>query len=178
MANILLIILHDTNLLPHLLRAWNDIGLPGATILKSAGGHRSHTWLNQVGLGTINHLFETKEVQNRTLIAIVEDEILLEQAIAEAERVVGGFDRPNSGLLVVLPATQVKGLQKVTQKFSQTILPPAVMPNWVALRNTPVEEVVAVLDLEPTIVKADTPLEDIALKNADTSQCSRCMRCN
>ena len=43
-------------------------------------------------------------------------------------------------------------------------MPPAVLPNWVALRNTPVEEVVAVLNLEPTIVKADTPLEDIAQK--------------
>ncbi|MBT4754242.1 MAG: hypothetical protein HON98_00985, partial [Chloroflexi bacterium] len=46
------------------------------------------------------------EVQTRTLIAVIEDENLLNQAIAEAERVVGGFDRPNSGLLFVLPVAR------------------------------------------------------------------------
>ncbi len=34
------------------------------------------------------NLFEAKEVQRRTLIAIIEDDELLAQAIAEAERVV------------------------------------------------------------------------------------------
>jgi CBS domain-containing protein len=62
----------------------------------------------------------------------------------------------------VLPVTQVKGLKKVMKRPSQEVLPPAVLPNWVVLRNTPVEEVVAVMNLQPTIVSLDIPLDEIA----------------
>lgn len=103
-------------------------------------------------------------MRRRTLFAAIEDDELLAQAVAEAERVVGGFERPDSGLLLVLPVTQVKGLKKVKSIQSQEALPPAVLPNWIVLRDTPVEEVVAVLNLEPTIVNVDTPLEDIPQK--------------
>jgi CBS domain-containing protein len=58
--------------------------------------------------------------------------------------------------------TQVKGLQKVMPKPSQESLPPAVFPNWVDLRDKSVEEAVAILNLEPTIVSPDTPLDDVA----------------
>jgi len=161
MTHLLIVILDDLTCMPDLLQAWRTIGVPGTTILESAGAYRVETWLSRVGLGGLDRLFESKEVRRRTLFAAIEDDELLARAVAEAERVVGSFDRPDSGLLLVLPVTQVKGLKKVMKKPSQEILPPAVLPNWVVLRNTPVEEVVAILNLEPTIVNADTPLGDI-----------------
>ena len=108
MTHMLQIILDDINFLPDLLHAWREIGVSGTTIMKSVGGYRTSTWLSKVGLSAIDHLFETKEIQRRTLIAVIEDDELLAQAIAEAERVVGGFDRPNSGVLVVLPVSPNK----------------------------------------------------------------------
>jgi CBS domain-containing protein len=158
----MIVILDDLTGLPDLIQAWRTIGVPGATILESAGAFRVETWLSRVGLGGLDRLFESKEVRRRTLFVAIEDDDLLAQAVAEAERVVGGFDRPDSGLLLVLPVTQVKGLHKVMQKSSQEVLPPAVLPNFGFLRNTPVEEVVAVLNLQPTIVRLDTPLDEIA----------------
>mgnify|MGYP002633019048 FL=1 len=50
MSNLLLVILNDTKILPDLLRVWREIGVPGTTILKSAGGHASRNWHSQVGL--------------------------------------------------------------------------------------------------------------------------------
>jgi hypothetical protein len=91
MSKLLLVILNDISVLPDLLGVWREIGVPGTTILNSAGGHASRNWLSKVGLGAINTLFETKEVQTRTLLAVFDDEELLAQAIAEAERIVGGF---------------------------------------------------------------------------------------
>ena len=164
MTHLLIVILDDLTGLPDLIQAWRKIGVPGATILESAGAFRMESWIKRVGLGNLDRLFEAKEVRRRTLMVAIEDDELLAQAVAEAEQVVGGFDRPDSGLLLVLPVTQVKGLKKVMQKPSQVVLPPAVLPNWVVLRNTPVEEVVAVFNLEPTIINADTPLEDIPQK--------------
>lgn len=164
MTHLLIVILDDLTGLPDLIQAWRKIGVPGATILESAGAFRMESWIKRVGLGNLDRLFEAKEVRRRTLMVAIEDDELLAQAVAEAEQVVGGFDRPDSGLLLVLPVTQVKGLKKVMHKPSQVVLPPAVLPNWVVLRNTPVEEVIAVLNLEPTIISADTPLEDIPKK--------------
>jgi CBS domain-containing protein len=161
MTHLLIVILDDLTCMPDLLQAWRTIGVPGTTILESVGAYRVETWLSRVGLRGIERLFEDKELRRRTLLTAIEDDELLAQAVAEAERVVSGFERPDSGLLLVLPVTHVKGLKKVMQKKSQVVLPPAVLPNWVILRDTPVEEVVAVLNLEPTIVNADTPLEDI-----------------
>ena len=164
MTHLLIIILDDLTCIPDLLRVWRTIGVPGTTILESVGAYRVETWLSRVGLRDIDRLFEDKELRRRTLFAAIEDDELLAQAVAEAERVVGGFERPDSGLLLVLPVTQVKGLKKVKSIQSQEALPPAVLPNWIVLRDTPVEEVVAVLNLEPTIVNVDTPLEDIPQK--------------
>ena len=161
MTHLLIVILDDLTCMPDLLQAWRTIGVPGVTILESAGAYRVETWLSRVGLGGLDRLFDSKEVRRRTLFAAIEDDDLLAQAVAEAEQVVGGFERPDSGLLLVLPVTRVKGLKKVRQKPSQEVLPPAVLPNWVVLRDTPVKEVIAVLNLEPIIVDADTPLEDI-----------------
>jgi len=162
MINLLIIILDDLTRMSDLLEAFRRIGVPGVTILESAGAYRVESWLSRVGFSGLDRLFETHEVRRRTLLAAVESDDLLAQAVAEAERVVGGFDRPDSGLLLVLPVSQVKGLKKVLPKPSEESLPPAVYPNWMALRDKPVEEAVGILDLEPTIVRPDTPLDETA----------------
>ena len=162
MTHLLIIILDDLRYMSDLLQAWRKIGVPGVTILESAGAYRVESWLSRVGFGGLDRLFESHEVRRRTLLAAIEDDDLLAQAIAEAEQVIGGFERPDSGLLLVLPVTQVKGLHKVMAKPAQELLPPAVIPSWVDFREKPVEEAVAILNLEPTIVSPDTPLDEIA----------------
>jgi CBS domain-containing protein len=162
MANLLIIIWDDLTRMSDLLQALRRIGVPGVTILESAGAYRVESWLSRVGFGGLDRLFESHEVRRRTLLAAVESDDLLAQAVAEAERVVGGFDRPDSGLLLVLPVSEVKGLQKVVPKPSEESLPPAVYPNWMALRDKPVEEAGSILNLEPTIVRPETPLNETA----------------
>lgn len=141
MSNLLIVILDNISVLPDLLEVWREIGVPGTTILKSAGGHASRTWLSQVGLGAINNLFENKEVQTRTVLAAVEDEGLLAQAIAEAEQIVNGFDRPNSGVVLVVPLSQAIGVFKTPPEVPQEISPPALRSEWTNLRDTPVDTV-------------------------------------
>ncbi len=162
MIYLLIVILDDLRLMPELLRVWKSIGVPGATILASAGAHRTNTWLSRAGLGAIDRLFETDEVRRRTFLVAIEGDELLAQAIAEAERVVGGFDRPDSGLLLVLPMAEVRGLHKVQPKPRQEELPLAVRPDWVVQRDTPVQVALDILNLEPTLVRLDTPLDEVA----------------
>jgi len=161
MAKLLLIILNDISVLPELLDVWREIGVPGTTILKSAGGHASRTWLSRVGLSAINNLFEAKEVQTRTLIAVFEDEDLLARAIAEAERVTGGFDQPSSGVILVLPVSQAIGVYKTPPRDPQEVSPLPLRSDWNALRDTTIDIVDSLLDFEPTIVSAETSLDDV-----------------
>jgi CBS domain-containing protein len=162
MTYMLQIMLDDIQFLPDLIQVWRDIGVSGTTIMESVGGYRTSTWLSKVGLSSIDRLFQTKEVQRRTLIAVIEDDELLAQAIAEAERVVGGFDRPNSGVLLVWPLAQTKGLYKTKQKPHKDIPPPALRPDWMVLRDTPVEKVDAIMGLAATIVEPESSLNDVA----------------
>ena len=162
MTKLLLIILNDISVLPELLDVWREIGVPGTTILKSAGGHASRNWLSKVGLSAINNLFEAKEVQTRSVIAVFEDEDLLACAIAEAERVVGGFDRPNSGVILVLPVSQAIGLFKANLQSHEEVSPPSLRSGWTVLRDTNIEIVDSLLNLKPTIVSAEATLDDVA----------------
>lgn len=163
MAQLLMVIVDDLKTLPRLLGAWQQAGVPGVTIVPSAGAYRTVTWLSRVGLGALDRLFEAEEVRQRTLLAVIEDDDLLQIAIAEAERVVGDFSQPNTGLLAVIPLILVKGLQKRTRPGSRETLPPAVRPDWIVQRDTPVHVVVAITNLEPTIVQADATLDQVAL---------------
>ena len=162
MIYLLIVILDDLKRMPGLLRAWQEIGLPGATIVQSAGSHRTTTWLTQVGLGALNRLFEADEVSRRTLLVAVEGDDLLEQAIAEAERVMGGFDRPDSGLLLVLPVAHVRGLHKVQPKPHRERLPRALRPGWMVQRDMAVEDAALTLELQPTLVQPETRLGEVA----------------
>ena len=163
MAYLIVLFLDDIDKLPDILDAWHAIGVPGTTILQSTGGHRTRSWLSQVGLGALDRLFDTEQIRRRTLLAAFDDETMKDKAIGEAERVMGGFDRPNSGLLVVLPLLQVIGMQKRSPAASHETLPDAVYPEWYITRQTSVEEVLKILDLKPTIVQSDAPLDQVAV---------------
>jgi len=109
---LLIIILHDADHLPELLKAWRRVGVPGATILPSAGGHDTEKHAGRGGLGQFLNLFDQGKSPQRTVISVIDDPDILEVAIAEADRVVKGFDSPKSGILFTLSLGQVLGLQK------------------------------------------------------------------
>jgi len=168
MAHLLVVILHQTSQLPRLLDAWHAIDVPGITILDSAGGHRTHHWLQQVGLGAISELFSSDDVRGKTLLLVIDDEDLLEQAIIEAEQIIGDFYQPGSGLLFVMPVSRVVGIYRPKPKDEEAGKPP-VTPVREALtgadlnaRETTVTVIHRVLNLEPVIVEANLPLLEVA----------------
>ncbi len=184
---LLVVILHDADRLPNLLKAWGKIGVPGATILPSAGSYMAEHWGKRSGLSGLLSIFDQKILQQRTLLSLIDDPEILEQAIAEAERVVKGFDSPHSGILFTVPIGEALGLQKWGQpsKAAEGI---AERPaedqetsrilqwleedirerygdlsrvDWSQQRSTPVSEIMHILDLNPTVVRVETPLLEV-----------------
>ena len=166
MAQLLVVILNDPLQLPPLLEAWQKVGLPGTTILSSAGAYRSQNWLQKVGLGALGELFEAKETQSKTLLSVIDDDGLLEKAIAITEEVVGDLTIPNRGILFVLPVTQVRG---IIQPLPLPVAPAVTSPPPVALteaemiaRRSLVSLVDKILELKPVIVQTNQPLLEVA----------------
>lgn len=171
MAHLIIVILNDLARLPDLFAAWKRIGVPGVTLVNSVGGYQVDNWLQRLGLGGIGALFAQREAQQRTLISVIDDDELLERAIAEADIVVGGFDRPHSGILFVVPVGRILGLQKwgatPEAQREDAARPEADSKTRDRLldRSAPVSEIVDVLSLEPTIVDAGASLSLIIGEN-------------
>ena len=165
MATLLIVILDDLERLQELMAAWKRVGVPGVTLLQSFGGYRTQDWLHRISLGGIGRLFDQGQIRQRTLLSLIDDEKLLERAISEADEVVGGFDRPHSGILFTIPVGNSLGLQKWDQEKAGVVDSAEKVLNssgQVKLsRNTPVADIVSLLSLEPAVVSVDDPLETV-----------------
>ncbi|MGC8878357.1 MAG: CBS domain-containing protein [Anaerolineae bacterium] len=161
MAHLIVLVLDNMTVLPTLLETWQSVGVPGVTILQSAGAYRTQKWLRRMGLGALDRLFESEETSRRTLLAAVEDDIVLERALAEAERLMGGFAHPESGLLLVLPVSQALGLHKSPKREMDVGAHEAIHGGWLAWHNRSAAEIATLLNLRPVVVQRDTVLDQI-----------------
>ena len=167
MTHLLVVILYKTSQLPDLLEAWHTVNVPGITVLNSAGGYRTRNWLHQAGFGAIGELFSSEDVRSKTLLSVIEDDDLLEQAIIEAERVIGDFYRPGSGLLFVLPVTRAVGIFRPEPEDNAVPVPPKT-PHQEAMteaervtRDTLISAVTRISHSEPVIVKTHQTLMEV-----------------
>jgi len=161
--------------------------VPGSTILPSAGSYVAENWVTRSGLTSFLSLFDQNKLQQRTLLSLIDDLEILEQAIAEADRVVKGFDSPNSGILFTIPIGDVLGLQKWNQLQVEEIIEEndevvseettrlmqwfeedvkerygdESLMDWSKQKNTTIAEILPQLRPIPTIVRVDTPLFDV-----------------
>ncbi len=111
----ILLILDNPDYCKVVLDAWDNAGAYGVTILPSTGlgrVRRSAGLQDDMPLmPSLEEFFKEEESQNRTLITIVQDQPTVDRIIAATEKIVGDLNEPNTGILAVLPVTQVYGLQ-------------------------------------------------------------------
>lgn len=199
MITLLIVILHDLDKLPTLLEAWKKASVPGVTILQSAGGFHAETLVKRGGLSGLLKLFEQGDGQQRLLFCLIDDQEILQIAISEADRVVGGFDRPHSGILFTIPVGEVLGLQKwAKQEDPQEIelddIPETdkgtenlsrwlekeiedqhgrkALKEWKTKRTKNIQAAVNKPALKPIIVHVDTPLDEIVKQFVTNPQIS------
>ncbi|MEW6716946.1 MAG: CBS domain-containing protein [Chloroflexota bacterium] len=187
MVTMLIVILHDLDRFPDLLEAWKQIRVPGVTILQSVGGFQAEASIHRSGLGGLLSLFEQNQSSQRMLFSLIDDPEILELAIAEADRIVKGFDRPHSGILFTIPINRALGLQKWRKReqieeakvrreivdrgevnllkwFEEDVkrlYGSEAITDWTSHRATPVSEIINLLTLKPTCVQMDTPLKEV-----------------
>lgn len=115
MSHMVFLVVDDIEQCPAILDAWEEAGVLGVTILASTGLGR----VRKAGLRddlpllpNIRDLFESEEVQHRTLFSVVEDQAMVDKMVSAVERIIGDLNDPHTGFLFVLPVSQVFGFGK------------------------------------------------------------------
>ncbi len=161
MAQALVVILFKPEQLPTLLKAWDEIGVQGATILRSVGGYRAKTWLDEVGLGALQNLFDNESVRTKTILSVFDNDAQLEQAIVAAEQAIGSFKRENAGILFTLPVGYVEGLRHDTAQAETPPTEPALYTAELVTRQMLIKNVHATID-SPVVVSTNQTLLEVA----------------
>ncbi len=157
---LLVIIIDDLDRLPALLDALREAGVSGATLLTSIGAYRAKNWLDEIGLAGLHKMFGAAELKRRTLLAVIRAEHV-DGAIAAAEQAMGGFGRENSGILFTVPVRRAVGVQKRERRErSETI--PATDLTDIMIRDTPLDQVVHILNIEPVVMPTSATLLEAA----------------
>lgn len=116
-----MLVLDVADRLDAVLDAWNAVGVRGATIAETTGVHRRRAKRGRVAapyaIGSRGPAGQ--EQGNYTLWTIVPDEETMQRCLAEAEKVVGDLDGPNTGVLAAWPLTLVKGVSSEALVGSQ-----------------------------------------------------------
>jgi nitrogen regulatory protein PII len=112
---LVVLVLDDPDQCGDVLEAWEAAGAPGVTILDSTGLGR----VRRAGLRddvplmpSLSDLFQREGERHRTLFSIVRDQSPVDAIVQATRAVVGDLDQEDSGLLFVVPVSQVYGLRK------------------------------------------------------------------
>jgi nitrogen regulatory protein PII len=115
MPYLIVFVLDDPDRCRDVLDAWEAAGAPGVTILDSSGLGR----VRRAGLRddvplmpSLSDLFRCQEDRHRTLFSVVQDQSQVEAIAQATQATIGELDRGHTGLLFVVPVSNVYGLPK------------------------------------------------------------------
>ncbi|MCX7682862.1 MAG: hypothetical protein N2508_13015 [Anaerolineae bacterium] len=118
MAYLVVFVLDDPTQCPDVLRAWDEAGVSGVTILESTGIGRLQKviWDDLPLVPALRDLLGTRECHHRTLLTVVRDEETVDRVIEATQRIVGDLNQPHTGFLFVIPVVRVLGLDRARKQ--------------------------------------------------------------
>ena len=106
------LVLNKTECLEELLEALLESGIHGGTVLESTGMMRVIEQGDDLPMfSTFRQLFDPERKSSKTLVMVLNDEEV-QVARRVIERVTGGLDKPDTGILFAVPALFVEGMKK------------------------------------------------------------------
>ncbi len=106
---LLIAVINEEEKLDEILSAFVEVGITGATIIRSEG--MGHVVSREVpifaGLGT---LAARSRPRNQTIFSVIREEEKVESVIALLQEICGDLDNPATGIVFTLPVGRVVGL--------------------------------------------------------------------
>lgn len=119
MPKLIVAILTNMQTCHDVVHLWEELGVPGATILDSIGmrhlQQRQHQRDDLPLIPSLRSVLEQEEYDHRTIFSVVPDEFNVDELMQRTEELVGDFDDDHTGLLFIAPVLQVRGLHRHTQ---------------------------------------------------------------
>jgi nitrogen regulatory protein PII len=107
--HLLVCVINQEEKLEAVLSGFLDVGVTGATVIKSEGmGHKLSKELP--ALAGLQSLLSQTRPQNTTVFSVIESDAKLEAAVKRLQDVCGDFSAPATGIVFTLPVTRVVGL--------------------------------------------------------------------
>ena len=108
---LLVFILNKEEQLGDVLTAFVEVGINEATIIDSVGMGRVLAY--DVPLfAELRYMMKEVRPYNKTIIALVEDDRLIEDLVRVVEEICGPLSKPGSGILFTLPVDFAYGFKK------------------------------------------------------------------
>ncbi|HEU0295525.1 MAG TPA: hypothetical protein VFR47_22490 [Anaerolineales bacterium] len=113
---LILLVVDNPDQLEDLLIAWEEAGVPSATVLFSTGMGRIRKlsgWRDDMPLiPSLRDFYEAPENLNRTIFATADDEAQVDAVVAATQKVLGDLHEPDTGLLLILPVARAYGVNR------------------------------------------------------------------
>ncbi len=110
----IMFVLDNYDYLEAVLKAWYELGVGGATIAETSGLHRFRKKRIPMRF-TYSNLYNTEEVGNISVFAIVRNKQMVEECLKAVESVVGDLNEPNTGVFSAWPLAMTKGIKTKEQ---------------------------------------------------------------
>jgi hypothetical protein len=111
MAQLLVLVIDEEDMTPDILTAWEQAGVPGVTMIDSAGSQHKHdnTRDDLPLIVSLRSVLEASEKETRTFLSVIEDDAVLNQAIAAVLRIIPDFNQGHRGIMFTVPVGRVWG---------------------------------------------------------------------
>ncbi len=109
---LLVLILNKTECLNDILEEFMDKGVRGATILESRGMVHSLVEFSEFKFfGSLRMVLDPDHAESKTVLLVTEKEKI--PVISEiVNRITGGLDKPDTGIIFTLPVDYLEGIEK------------------------------------------------------------------
>ena len=106
---LLIFVLNNEENLEKVLEAYAEAGVAGATILDSEGMGRFLAYEVPLFAG-FKEFMKGNRPYNKTIISVIRDSSVIEELKKLIDGIVGGLDKPGTGIMFTLPVDWVSGL--------------------------------------------------------------------
>lgn len=113
--NVLFIILNKVEYMDDILDAFVDIGVRGATILDSQGMGSALVDSSSSGepfFGVLRNLLDDSKPYNKTIMTVIKDDKILDEAVEVVKDIVGDIYEPGVGMMFTVPVGNTYGMNR------------------------------------------------------------------
>lgn len=111
MAYLLVLITDEEELVPDILDAWEEAGVPAVTTVDTRGSKHKHlqTRDDLPFVVSLRAVLESQETHTRTLLSVIEDEAVVQGAAGAVLKIIPDFPRGHRGVMFTMPLALVWG---------------------------------------------------------------------